>query len=160
MASDGCFVCDKHAQGAAAQGGVIYEDELVYAGHAHTLSRGEVHLGYLMAEPKRHVVGLGDLTRDEAAALGRLVTNLAGALRGVEGAEHVYSFVFGDGRVQHLHVHVVPRYAGTPSEYRGMQVTEWPDAPRGGAAEMADLCTRLSHRLRTRTTPGPWPGRR
>ena len=28
-----CFVCTKHALGDTAQGGVIFEDELVYAGH-------------------------------------------------------------------------------------------------------------------------------
>jgi hypothetical protein len=67
--TDTCFVCAKHRQGAAAQGGVIYEDELVYAGHAHLLGRSETYLGQLMAEPKRHVVGLGALSDDEATAL-------------------------------------------------------------------------------------------
>ena len=149
MTTATCFVCEKHRQGSAAEGGVIYEDELVYAGHAHLLGRSEGYLGYLMAEPKRHVHGLGELTDDEAAALGRLVNNLARALRAIVGAEHVYSFVFGDGAVQHLHIHVIPRYAGTPSDYRGLQVTEWPDAPRGGAVEIGDLADRLSRRLRT-----------
>jgi len=132
MTTDSCFVCDKHRQGADVEGGVIYEDDLVYAGHAHTVGRSDAYLGYLIAEPKRHV-----------AALGRLVSNLARALQVVEGAEHVYSFVFGDGQVRHLHVHLVPRYPGTPREYRGHQVTEWPGAPRGGTEEIAALCDRV-----------------
>jgi diadenosine tetraphosphate (Ap4A) HIT family hydrolase len=141
-ATDACFVCEKHRQGAAAQGGVIYEDELVYAGHAHLLGRSETYLGHLMAEPKRHVVGLGSLTNDEAAALGQLVSRLARSLRDVEGAEHVYSFVFGDV-VPHLHIQVVPRYPGTPREYWGIRVTDWPEARRGGVEAMTAVCDRV-----------------
>jgi hypothetical protein len=42
-----------------------------------------------------------------------------------------------------VHVHVLPRYPGAPREYWGVRVDEWPDAPRGGPAEMADVCARL-----------------
>jgi histidine triad (HIT) family protein len=139
--SDACFVCEKHRQGGA-EGGVIYEDDLVYAGHAHLLGRSDAYLRHLMCEPKRHVVGLGGLTDDEAAALGQLVNNLARALRDVEGAEHVYSFVFGDV-VQHLHIQVVPRYQGTPREYWGVRVSEWPGARRGGIEAMVAVCDRV-----------------
>jgi len=150
MTADGCFVCDKHRRGSDVQGGVVYEDDLVYAGHAHPASDREVYLGYLIAEPKRHVVGLGDLTDEEAGALGQLVNNLARALRAAAGAEHMYSFVFGDGEVRHLHVHLVPRYPGTPHEYRGYRVTEWPGAPRGGTGEMTALCDRVRAELSSR----------
>jgi len=150
MTTDACFVCSKHRRGADVEGGVIYEDDLVYAGHAHTVGRSDAYLGILIAEPKRHVVGLGDLTDDEAAALGRLVSNLARALQAVERAEHVYSFVFGDGQVRHLHMHLVPRYAGTPPDYRGYQVTEWPGAPRGGTEEITALCDRIRAELSSR----------
>jgi hypothetical protein len=57
-------------------------------------------------------------------------------LRDVKGAEHVYSFVFGELK-QHLHIQVVPRYPGTPREYWGTRVTEWPEARRGGVEAMA-----------------------
>jgi diadenosine tetraphosphate (Ap4A) HIT family hydrolase len=55
--------------------------------------------------------------------------------------------VYGDSRVRHLHVHLVPRYPGTPADYKGHRVTEWPDAPRGGAEEVAALCERLRAEL-------------
>ena len=58
-----------------------------------------------------------------------------------EGAEHVYAFTFN--HVPHHHVHVVARYPGTPHEFWGPRVDEWPDAPRGGEAEIAALCNRL-----------------
>ena len=43
----------------------------------------------------------------------------------------------------HLHLHLIPRYPGAPREYWGMRVDEWPDAPRGEAAEIAALCEQL-----------------
>src|SRR5436190_17694420 len=78
---DSCFICDKQAQGDAAEGGVLYEDDLIYVGHIHTMGAPAVYRGYLMVETKRHVAGLGDLSEDEAAALGRLVRRAARALR-------------------------------------------------------------------------------
>jgi histidine triad (HIT) family protein len=66
-----CFVCVKHRAGQQAQGGVIYEDNLVYAGHIHAMGALPVYRGHLTAEPKRHVRGLGSLTNDEAAAPAR-----------------------------------------------------------------------------------------
>jgi diadenosine tetraphosphate (Ap4A) HIT family hydrolase len=142
-APEGCFVCAKHRRAANAEGGVIFEDELVYAGHAHRMGAHETYLGHLIAEPKRHVRGLGELTDAEAAALGRLTNDLGRALRATESAEQVYSFVVGDGPPDHLHVHVVARYPGTPHEFTGFNVFEWVDAPRGGTAEMTAVCDRI-----------------
>jgi histidine triad (HIT) family protein len=82
------------------------------------------------------------LTDPEAAALGLLVNRMARALKEVAEAEHVYSFVFGDG-VAHLHVVLAPRYAGTPRQYWGVRLAEWPGAPRVGEPEMRTLVARL-----------------
>jgi diadenosine tetraphosphate (Ap4A) HIT family hydrolase len=142
--SPACFVCEKHRLGGAADGGILYEDDLVYAGHVQ--GRTTAYRGWLTVEPKRHAPGLGDLTDDEACALGRLVNRLAGVLKHVTNAEHVYAFVFGDG-VPHLHVHLVPRYPNTPHEYWGARLGEWPEAPRVGEPEMRILVTRLGEHL-------------
>ena len=124
-------------------GGAIYDDALVRAGHAG-LGPGDApaYLGYLFVEPRRHAAGLGDLTDQEAQALGLLVTRLSRALVLSENAAHVYALVFGDD-VPHLHIHLVPRYRGAPREYWGIEVTHWPEAPRGGAKEIAALGERL-----------------
>ncbi len=138
-----CFVCARHALGDAAPGGVLFEDELVYAGHAYRpAEKVSAHRGYLVAEPRRHAAGLGDLTDREAAALGLLVNRLALALKEVDGAEHVYSFVLGDG-LAHLHVVLAPRYADTPREYWGIRLREWPDAPNVGEDDMRSLVAQL-----------------
>lgn len=138
-----CFVCRKHRGEITLPGGAIYEDGLLYVGHAQIRDgQDAVYLGYLMVEPRRHVAGLADLNDEEAQALGLLVSRLSRALQASEGAEHVYAFVLGD-RVPHLHLHLVPRYPGAPPEYWGVRVDEWPQAPRGGPAEIAALCARL-----------------
>jgi len=138
-----CFVCRKHRGEVSIPGGAIYEDDLVYAGHAQIREgRTKAYLGYLMAEPKRHVPGWPDLTDDEAKALGLLVARLSRALKVSEGAEHIYAFAIGD-KIPHLHVHIVPRHPGAPSKYWGVHTDEWPDAPHGGPREMEALCRRL-----------------
>jgi diadenosine tetraphosphate (Ap4A) HIT family hydrolase len=61
----------------------------------------------------------------------------------------VYAFVLGD-HVPHLHIHLVPRYPGAPPQYYGVQVDEWPEAPRGGPNEIKALCGRLRAQLSNR----------
>lgn len=82
-----CFICTKHQQGDAAQGGVLLEDDLVYVGHIHALDGPTAYRGYLMVEPKRHLHMLGDLTDAEAAAIGRTTNRMARLLRDVLGTE-------------------------------------------------------------------------
>lgn len=141
-----CFVCRKHAGAIVAPGGALYEDELVYASRMVLDDQPRVYLGTLFVEPKRHVAGIGDLTRPEAERVGWLTSRLAAALRASERAEHVYTFVLGH-HVPHLHVWVVPRYPGTPPEYAPFRLAAWPDAPRGGEPEIGALCDRVRAQL-------------
>lgn len=149
-----CFVCRKHRGELVMPGGVVYEDELVYASHM-ALPDGQerVYLGTLFVEPKRHVPGMGDLRRPEAERVGWLTSRLAAALQACARAEHVYVFVLGH-HVPHLHVWIAPRYPGTPAEYAPFRLAAWPDAPRGGAAEIAALCDRVRAEL-ARSQPSP-----
>jgi histidine triad (HIT) family protein len=136
-----CFVCRKHAdRGPLLPGGPVAQDDLVLVSHIatpDTLGRGgtTAYLGHLFVEPRRHAPGLADLTPAEAARVGLWCTRASQALRDVAGAEHVYAAVIGDG-VPHLHVPLMPRYPGTPPEYRWTRVDEWPQARRGGPAEI------------------------
>ena len=143
-----CFVCRKQRGEIAAPGGAIYADELVYSTHGVIdEGRSDAYLGTLFVEPRRCVPGFGDLTRAEAERVGWLASRLAAALRISEGAEHVYLFVLG-AHVAHLHVWLVPRYAGTPREFWGMRVLRWPEARRGGPAEIGALCERVRRQLK------------
>ena len=146
-----CFVCRKHAEpGPLLPGGPVGEDELAVVSHlapaAPGRSGGPVYLGHLFVEPRRHVPGLADLTGDEARAVGWWCTRASRALRETAGAEHVYAAVIGD-HVPHLHVHLLPRYPGTPREYWWTRVDEWPDARRGLEPEITELVRSLREYL-------------
>jgi histidine triad (HIT) family protein len=133
----GCFVCDKHRAGE----GVVSGDDLMVLAHVLP-DDGRAYLGHLVVEPRRHVPGLADLTPAEAAALGQWAVRGARAL----DAEHVYSSVVGH-QVDHLHLHLVPRYAGTPREYWWPKLDEWPDAPMGGLPEVTRVVDDIRARL-------------
>ena len=136
-----CFVCRKHRnRGSLMPGGPVAEDDLVLVSHIVTpdaLGRDgtTAYLGHLFVEPLRHAAGLADLTDAEARSVGWWCTR---ALRDVAQAEHVYVQVIGDG-VPHLHVHLLPRYPGTPRECWWTRVDQWPQARRGGTAEIEGL---------------------
>jgi histidine triad (HIT) family protein len=150
-----CFVCRKHReQGPLLPGGPVGEDELVVVSHLAPSAPGRrgglAYLGHLFVEPRRHAPGLADLTDAEARAVGSWCARASRALRAVAGAEHVYAAVIGDN-VPHLHVHLLPRYPGTPREYWWDRVDEWPDARRGTEPEIIDLVARMRGYL---TAPG------
>jgi diadenosine tetraphosphate (Ap4A) HIT family hydrolase len=128
-------------------GGFVYEDELVAASHSMIMEgEKEAYLGLLFTEPKRHAPGLADLTDEEAARMGLLASSLSRVLKDELGAEHVYLFVLGH-HIPHLHIWLVPRYPGTPQEYWGLRVDEWPEAPKGDKGAIAALCDRIRVRL-------------
>jgi diadenosine tetraphosphate (Ap4A) HIT family hydrolase len=137
-----CYVCDKHRSGD----GLVAADDLMVLTHVLPDAPGTdgkpVYLGHLVVEPRRHVAGLADLTADEAAALGRWAVRAAKALQ----AEHVYSSVVGH-RIDHLHLHLVPRYPGTPPEHWWPRLDEWPGAPMGGNAEVTRRVAEIRARL-------------
>jgi diadenosine tetraphosphate (Ap4A) HIT family hydrolase len=138
-----CLVCRKHRGEVALFGGVIFENDLISVSHAQLFGEEKDHyLGHVFVESKRHVPELADLTEEEAQAVGLWISRVARALLQTEGMEHVYSFFIGDG-VPHVHVHVIGRRPGAPREYWGPRVDDWPQAPRGGEAEIAQVADRL-----------------
>jgi histidine triad (HIT) family protein len=144
-----CFICTKHRDLRRMPGGQLLADEhaivsrLPLATPTHTAE--SVYLGYLFVEPRRHVGGLGELTPDEAGAMGRLAASASAALHAV-GAEHVYAALIGHG-IDHLHLHLIARWPGTPREFWWVRVDEWPEAPRGRASDVAALMDRLRQAL-------------
>jgi histidine triad (HIT) family protein len=148
LAQPGCFVCRKHRdRGTLMPAGPVAEDDLVVVSHIVTpnaLGRQgtTAYLGHLFVEPRRHAPGLADLTDAEARSVGWWSTQASRALRDVAGAEHVYAAVIGDA-VPHLHVHLLPRFPGTPREYWWTRVDEWPEARRGDATAIAAFVDEL-----------------
>jgi histidine triad (HIT) family protein len=142
-----CYICDKHRDPGLEPVGA---DELALVTHVDPDAPGKdgepVYLGHLVVEPRRHAPGLADLTDDEGAALGTWAARASRALRAA-GAEHVYSMVAGH-QVDHLHLHLIPRYPGTPREYWWPpRMDEWPQARLGLAAEITQVVRDLRAHL-------------
>lgn len=72
--------------------------------------------GHVLVVPEGHVARVEDLGEDEAAALFRAVTRLAGPVRAAVGAAgSTIGINNGEATgqtVPHVHVHIVPRWEG------------------------------------------------
>jgi ATP adenylyltransferase len=138
---DDCPICAKHRGEGPLRGELIGRWEGFWVYHAPPDDEGLTSLGYLFVESDRHVPYLADLSNEEAAALGRLRTRLAGALRDAVGAEFVFTAVVGRG-VAHFHEHVFARFRETPAEVPWHKSDE--AAPRAAQATIANLARRLA----------------
>ena len=103
----GCIFCEPEEEL------VLLRGERAYL----LLNRFPYSSGHLMVAPVRHVGEFGDLTDEEALELHRL------AERGIAALAEVYApqgynlgwnlgRIAGAGIVDHIHLHVVPRWAG------------------------------------------------
>jgi histidine triad (HIT) family protein len=136
---DGCLVCRELRGDVPVPGGFIWEDGETAAFHVPPLAEignPRPYLGHLLIVTRRHAPGLADLTDAESAAVGRAAARLARALVEKGGAERVHSAVVGMG-VPHFHLHLLPRYPGTPRRVAWHAVDEWEGGAHGGAAEIA-----------------------
>jgi ATP adenylyltransferase len=96
------------------------EEELVLARGPHAfvlLNRYPYTSGHLLAAPSRHVGTYGGLTEDEVLDVHRLATAAIAALE-AEYHPHGHNLGWNLGRsagagvVDHVHLHVVPRWTG------------------------------------------------
>lgn len=141
-----CPICAKHRGEGPLGGPLVWAGEQVVVYHRPLGEDGTTVLGHLFVETARHVPYVDELTEPEAAAVGIAVSRSARSLRAELAAAHVFSAVIGTG-VAHFHQHVFARHPGTPGTHSWMDSHDWPGAPRGGEAELADLCQRLARHL-------------
>ena len=140
-----CFICRKHREELALPGGPILNDDLIFASHIFESPAGipdSVYLGYVFVETKRHAPSFSDLTNHEAERVGRAAARVSEATKTALGAEHVFVAVIGTG-IPHFHMHLVPRYPGTPGQLEWTRVDEWEGAPRGGQAAVEEATRRI-----------------
>jgi ATP adenylyltransferase len=109
---EGCIFCGA-LEGSDEEGLVVHRGEQAFA----LLNKFPYSSGHLMIAPRRHVGEFGALEDDEALEIHRL------AALGIEGLRRVYSpegfnlgwnlgRAAGAGVVDHVHLHVVPRWVG------------------------------------------------
>jgi ATP adenylyltransferase len=109
---DGCPFCE-------AQKREDGPENLIVRREAHAfliLNMYPYNNGHCMVVPARHVVDLSDLSAEESAGLWSLVSRTADLLRKPLAAEGVNVGVnlgrVSGGSIEHLHVHLVPRWQG------------------------------------------------
>jgi histidine triad (HIT) family protein len=137
-----CLVCGEVGGDIPVPGGPLEQSEQVCVFHSPIVEPAtDVFAGYLFVAPRRHAPGFADLTDAEAVSMGRALTRWSRALERA-GAEQVYVLQIGH-RVRHLHVHLVPRWPGTPEDVAWTSVDEWPGARRGDLALATDVVRQL-----------------
>jgi ATP adenylyltransferase len=110
----GCVLCAEAAAEIAPA-----DSLLVHRGEAALViaNKFPYSSGHLLLAPIRHVGGLADLTAEEAAELHRLsvaALDALGSTYGPDGFNLGWNLgrAAGAGIVDHVHLHVVPRWSG------------------------------------------------
>lgn len=81
--------------------------------------------GWLVVVPRRHVTALDELTPEEAADLGPLLSSVTAAMRSVLGCAKSYVALFAEAEgFAHVHFHLIPRAADLPADLRGPRIFE------------------------------------
>jgi ATP adenylyltransferase len=108
----GCVFC-RAAEATDEEGLIVHRGERAFV----LLNKFPYSSGHLMVAPFRHVGDFGELEADEAAEIHTLSRRALEALRAVYGPEGFnlgwnLGRIAGAGVVDHVHQHVVPRWAG------------------------------------------------
>ena len=106
-----CSACREISGEVSAPGGVLLDDGLWFVSH-HTGTYTDP--GELIVKTRRHCESLGELTAQEAQALGPLLHSAVSALERVVTAERIYAVSFNE-RIRHVHFLLLPRTASMPS---------------------------------------------
>ena len=109
---EGCIFCRALA-GDDDEGLVVHRGQRAFV----ILNRFPYATGHLMVAPIRHTGELADLEDEELVEVHRLATSGLGALAetyGPQGYNLGWNLgrIAGAGVVDHVHLHVVPRWAG------------------------------------------------
>jgi histidine triad (HIT) family protein len=136
-----CLVCREIAGDVEVPGGALHSSPHSLLVHIPPINGGDVFLGHLLVVPRRHVADFAGLDNTEAADVGVSIHLGSRALKGA-GAENVYVATIGHS-VEHLHVHLLPRWPETPREVPWHSVDDWSGARRATFDEAAAFATQL-----------------
>jgi diadenosine tetraphosphate (Ap4A) HIT family hydrolase len=142
-----CLICDQLASVDGLPGGALIDDDLVVGYHLPPIDRfPRQYLGRVLLVTRRHVDHLGDLTADEAMAVGRGARIVAAAMRNLDEVTRVHVAVIGL-HVPHFHMHLIARYDWVPPDADWNRLHEHPKARLGGDVEIRAFVERLRPHL-------------
>jgi len=108
----GCFFCRKLKEKESKKNLILYQGEHVFV----VMNRYPYTNGHLMVAPKRHCLKLEQLDNNE---LKELFDLLKASVRVLKASSHPHGFnigmnigKMGGAGEGHLHLHIVPRWAG------------------------------------------------
>lgn len=109
----GCVFCESLERGLSSESLVAYVGSKAMI----VLNKYPYNLGHLMVLPKRHEGDLMKLSKDEYSEITRLIRVSVAALKQVFDAKEFNVGInlgrsAGAGIPEHLHIHVLPRFAG------------------------------------------------
>jgi ATP adenylyltransferase len=141
-----CVFC--HPPGASAEADplVVFQGELAYV----VLNLYPYNNGHLMVVPYRHESTLAGLTREEMREVGLLMQRSETALREAYRLDGINVGVnlgapAGAGIVEHVHVHLVPRWNGDTNFMTVVGETRvLPEDIRSTAARLRPIFDRLA----------------
>jgi diadenosine tetraphosphate (Ap4A) HIT family hydrolase len=140
-----CMACGLMTGAVHLPGGTILRTATWIVEHCV----GPLGLGTLVVKPIRHVVHVADLTADESAELGPLLTRVSRAVGSLLSPEQVYVCLWShSGAVPgHIHFVVQPATAEAMAEYGvygpALQVAMFDDGHLPDETRVAELCDRL-----------------
>ena len=110
---DTCIFCDLPNAGDDEASLILVRGKLAYV----ILNKYPYNPGHLMIVPYRHVAAFEELTPDEHAEIDRFTVRSMDALKATAAPQGFnigvnQGRVAGAGIVDHIHVHVVPRWGG------------------------------------------------
>ncbi len=127
-----CYICHDLATGEVFPGQpIIHDDERFRV----VLDLNPKAHGHTIVVSKPHRADFTELAPEETAALFALCTRVANAIKRGLGAEKLYLVTMCDGGLNHLHVQLLPRYAGEPV---GSKRLVAPRYPLQGGEEVAN----------------------
>jgi ATP adenylyltransferase len=109
----GCIFCEQPPQQRDAEHHILWRSSTAFV----LLNKYPYNNGHLMVVPYRHVASLTDLTPAQRADLFELTASCESILRQVF-RPHGFNIglnlgaAAGAGIAEHLHIHIVPRWAG------------------------------------------------
>jgi diadenosine tetraphosphate (Ap4A) HIT family hydrolase len=141
VSEQGCLSCDVIAGRRETPGGVIFENHHWHL--SHQVSPPQL-AGFLILQPKRHIEHVGDLSTEESATMGPLMSAASQALNRHLEARKVYVTSFGS-LVTHVHFYLVPLTHAIPESLSGANLLS--EVFRGRWAcsdeEAADVAARV-----------------
>jgi len=111
MPPEPCPVCEELAGRSPVPGGIVYRNDWWEVTHH---AGPWTDPGELMVKARRHVESLGELTSQEAAALGPVLRSAVAAIERSVRPERVYVASYGE-RVRHVHFFLLPRTSSLPA---------------------------------------------